>query len=322
MVCSARKGSPVKKTIFVVLLVVLLTAVAPFATAQDTAQATAPSSSPDASFNPLQDAGKVAQAARTAATDVAKDSSGANKDKYQTYAAIIALIGALTSLLPKLLESASLVSKTRNELQRIEDLADLIQKIQAESVLSPATMDSVKVQLEAEIMLAVEGLEKSRERRLQNKVKQYELGLSYQRRLFLLYRPVGFRAWVAHFFAYAMLIYGFVMALDAAHSYRFDGGQWVSAGYHWKTFFTNDGWLILLSFLMLAWLFRMWALWERRPNLQPDRHKGVVKVTGLRRRVARHALSRATIYAARARHSARAAERLCLYTWRVTRWRS
>ena len=53
-----------------------------------------------------------------------------------------------------------------------------------------------------------------------------------------------------------------------------------------------------------------------------DSARGVVKVTGLRRHVARHALLRAIIYAARARHSANAAERLCLYSWRVTRCRS
>ena len=40
--------------------------------------------------------------------------------------------------------------------------------------------------------------------------------------------------------------------------------------------------------------------------------RGVVKVTAVRRCVARHALSQAMFYAARARHSANAAVRLCL----------
>jgi hypothetical protein len=43
---------------------------------------------------------------------------------------------------------------------------------------------------------------------------------------------------------------------------------------------------------------------------------------GASRRVGRHARSQATLYAARARHSAGAAERLCLKTCPVTRWRS
>ena len=49
---------------------------------------------------------------------------------------------------------------------------------------------------------------------------------------------------------------------------------------------------------------------------------GVVKVTPICRCVARYAYPQSTIYAARARHSANATERLCLYTWRVTRCRS
>jgi pyruvate/2-oxoglutarate dehydrogenase complex dihydrolipoamide dehydrogenase (E3) component len=39
---------------------------------------------------------------------------------------------------------------------------------------------------------------------------------------------------------------------------------------------------------------------------------GVVKVTAVRLRMARHGLAPSAIYAARARHSAKAAERLCL----------
>jgi AraC-like DNA-binding protein len=49
---------------------------------------------------------------------------------------------------------------------------------------------------------------------------------------------------------------------------------------------------------------------------------GVVKVTPICRCVARYAHAQSMIYAARARHSANAAVRLCLYTCRVTRCRS
>jgi hypothetical protein len=135
-------------------------------------------------------------------------SSEADKDKYQTWAAIVALIGALVSLLPKTLESVSLVSRRRKDLQRIEDLATLIQKIQAENVLSETTVEHVKIQIEAEIMLAVNGLEKGRRRLIEKKAQHDDLDLSFQRRLFLLYRPVGIRAWIAHFCAFAMAILG------------------------------------------------------------------------------------------------------------------
>ena len=44
---------------------------------------------------------------------------------------------------------------------------------------------------------------------------------------------------------------------------------------------------------------------------------GFVRVTAGRQRVAQFTQAQATIKVARARHSVNAAERLCLYTWRV-----
>ena len=59
---------------------------------------------------------------------------------------------------------------------------------------------------------------------------------------------------------------------------------------------------------------------RKMPLLRHSLSHGRCQSNGLGRRVTRHALSRATIYAARARNSANTAECLCLYTWRVTRW--
>jgi len=159
------------------------------------------------------------------------------------YAAVVALIGALASLLPKTLESVSLVSRRRRDLQRIEDLVSLIQKIRAENVLSETTLEHVKIQIEAEIMLAVSGLEKGRRRLIEKKTQQDDLDLSFQRRLFLLYRPVGIRAWIAHFCAYSIAILGFLAGLESG---------------------PKDFLPIFLFYLVVASLFRMWALWERK----------------------------------------------------------
>ena len=61
---------------------------------------------------------------------------------------------------------------------------------------------------------------------------------------------------------------------------------------------------------------------EDRLYVAADGTVGVVKVTPICRCVARYAHAQSMIYAARARHSANAAVRLCLYTCRVTRCRS
>jgi len=237
-----------KRTINIVLLAALLTAEAAFLNAQASSQAPLP---PAHGWDQIAD-----DALKAGSQGVDKAQYALKQERYQTYAAIIALIGALASLLPKMLESVSLVSGTRRDLQRIEDLASLIQKIQAQNILSPATLEKVKIQIEAEIMLAVTGLERGRQRRIEKKTHHDDLGLSFQRQLFLLYRPVGIRAWMAHFFAYLAVIFGLFGAWGAGIGQDND--------FHWRTFFAADGWLILLSLLVVASLFRMWALWERK----------------------------------------------------------
>jgi hypothetical protein len=237
------------RRIKVVLLAVFLFPAAAFSIAQGNTPSAAPTSLA------LVD-GTIPDALK-AGSDAYEDAKMKLKqERYQNYAAIIALIGALASLLPKMLESASLVSRTKNDLQRIEDIASLIQKIQAENILTEDTMQSVKTQLEAEIMLAVNGLEKSRRRRLEKKTQHDDSGLSLQSRLFLLYRPLGFRAWFAHFCTYSMAILGLFLA------YAVGTGE--DGNFHWRTFFAEGGWLVLLSFLVMVSLLRMWALSERK----------------------------------------------------------
>ena len=176
-------------------------------------------------------------------------------------AATVGLIGTGVPTLTKALESFTLRSRRRQELDRIEDLTSLMKKIKSEEVLSESTLQDVRAQIEAEIRTALTGLDRNRQSRqqvLDKKKERQHSDLTLVSYVLLLFRPHGFQAWVAHFLAYlsalCVIILGTVgisipfMAADPTTGSRDSAAIFV-------------GPIIFVFFLVL--LFRAWALRER-----------------------------------------------------------
>lgn len=176
-------------------------------------------------------------------------------------AATVGLIGTGVPTLTKALESFTLRSRRRQELDRIEDLTSLMKKIKSEEVLSESTLQDVRAQIEAEIRTALTGLDRNRQSRqqvLDKKKERQHSDLTLVSYVLLLFRPHGIQAWIAHFLAYlsalCVIILGSVgisipfMAADPTTGSRDSAAIFV-------------GPIIFVFFLVL--LFRAWALRER-----------------------------------------------------------
>jgi hypothetical protein len=155
-------------------------------------------------------------------------------------------------------------------LQHIQDLSDLMEKIVKQDVLSKMTLDSVRAQIEAEIGSVMEQLDRNRELRLkalERRKDRVHLDLSVVRRSFLLYRPHGIRAWVAHgvtyFFALAGLLGGYGAGLSTENGVGNDISGQTNISWTWKDFYSGGGvaWVLFCLFVVIA--FRAWALRER-----------------------------------------------------------
>jgi hypothetical protein len=208
---------------------------------------------------PCQAAGdpKKPDDAATKVVEATKD-----RDKVERTAQVLAVVGTIVTLvgglvgsLPKVAESISLKSRRKKELEHIEALAQLMDKIKKEDVLSKATLDNIAVQIEAEIADALEGLDKNRQKRHQavaTKASREQPDLSFARRAFLWFRPHGLRGWVPHLLAFSIPVVGLCIALL---------GLMVSED------LASDIPVVvtILVCVVLWWLpFRAWALWERR----------------------------------------------------------
>jgi hypothetical protein len=178
------------------------------------------------------------------------------KEFFGILSGIVALLGTAVPLMARGFESLSLASRRRKELQHIEDLTGLMEKIKKENVLSKSTQDNVCVQIEAEIKAALDQLVKNRahrERALEARQKALERKeraqseLPLWRRILLLYWPRGIGAWIAHGFA-------FVYAVAAIAGVQ----VWVSEG-------DNDLLIGSLIILLVSWVFAWFARgrWEK-----------------------------------------------------------
>jgi hypothetical protein len=191
-------------------------------------------------------------------------------DTVATIGAIVGLIGTAVPSMAKSFESISLRSRRKMALQHIQDLSDLMEKIVKQDVLSKMTLDSVRAQIEAEIGSVMEQLDRNRELRLkalERRTDRVHLDLSVVRRSFLLYRPHGIRAWVAHgvayFFALAGLLGGYGAGLSTENGVGNDISGQTNVSWTWKSFYSGGGvaWVIFCLFVVIA--FRAWALRER-----------------------------------------------------------
>ncbi len=130
--------------------------------------------------------------------------------------AAVGLLGAALPQLAKSLDAYSASARGRRQLQRIQDLTDVVSKIKNNSLLSPELIDAVSSQVYAEITATVAEMRCQRERREKEAratetIRAHDVELAGSalptwRRILLLYKPHGVIAWVAHpiFFLYAV----------------------------------------------------------------------------------------------------------------------
>jgi hypothetical protein len=183
--------------------------------------------------------------------DIKEITDKAKENKWLTIiASVIGLIGTGVPILTKTFESVSLRSRRKQDLDRIQDLTDLMKKIKEEEVLNKSTLDAVCDQIDAEIQAALAGLANNRKRRelvLEKRKTRHDPDLTFTSSALLLFRPHGIGAWIAHLLAYfwAFWIVIFSIATLAPGDRLFSLGL-----------------TVFLLFLFL--LSRMWALRERR----------------------------------------------------------
>jgi len=180
-----------------------------------------------------------------------------DKELLAALAAAVGLAGSLATSLAKAFDSISLSSKRSRELKRIDDLTALLQKIQAENALGSVTMANLTVQIEAEINLALQCLEKNRHHAAERRKEHDDSDLGLLRRAFLLYWPKGIRAWIPHVLAYALTVF----CLFGVVGLGLDN----ESNFHWSTFWSNQQGIVGLFLFLLPLLpLRHWALWERK----------------------------------------------------------
>jgi hypothetical protein len=179
-----------------------------------------------------------------------------------TTAALIGLIGTGVPVLAKTLETISLRSRRKQDLDRITDLTELMKKIKEEEILSKSTLDAVCEQIDAEIRAALAGLARTREHRqlvVDKRKERQDPQLTFTRSSLLLFRPHGVRAWIAHLLAYwwafCTMLFCLPVAVDSETRSVFAG--------------------LALFTLLLFLLSRMWAL-----RLRSQWSKGHLAVIG------------------------------------------
>ena len=192
-----------------------------------------------------------------AKAETAKDKAGIEKiaQVLAVLGTVITVFGAAVTALPKAAESISLKSRRKKELEHIEALTELMDKIKKGDVLTKTTQENVSAQIEAEIAEALDGLNKNRERRqkaLESKTVREQPDLTFVQRALLWYLPHGIRAWIPHVLAFSLSTFGLFLALL---------GLLVSDQLVADLPFIGT----ILVCVVLWWLpIRVWALRERR----------------------------------------------------------
>ena len=180
-----------------------------------------------------------------------------DKEMVAALAAAVGLVGTIVTSLAKAFDSISFSSRRNRELKRIDDLTALLQKIRAESALSTSTMDNLTAQIEAEIDMALQCLEKNRHHAAERRKEHEDSDLGLVRRAFLLYWPQGIRAWIPHVLAFSLTVF----CLFAILGLGLDN----DSNFHWTIFWHNQHGVIgLFLFLLPLVPLRAWALWERK----------------------------------------------------------
>lgn len=185
---------------------------------------------------------------------------GNNKKQQDVLGIITAIIGLLVTTAPvlfKAYESLSLRAENR-DLSRIQDLIALMEKTRKEKALTEATLNAVCAQIDLEILSTLESLERRREHHnevlkkrqeaLEKRKARQDPDLGFAGSAFLMFRPHGWRAWIAHPVAFlsAFLLVAAGANVVADHDYW---GMWLTLS------------VISLGLFLLA---RTWALWERK----------------------------------------------------------
>ncbi len=131
---------------------------------------------------------------------------------------LVALLGTAVPLIAKAFDSLSLAARRRKELQRIDDLTSLMEKVKKENILSADTQAAAELEIEQEIRSVLGQFSKSRERyeKARQASEQAQAAsaaralsdLPLWRRIGLLYVPHGVGAWIAHGIAGLYLLVG------------------------------------------------------------------------------------------------------------------
>lgn len=193
-----------------------------------------------------------------AKAETAKDKAGIEKfaQILAVLGTVITVFGAAITALPKAAESISLKARRKKELEHIEALTELMDKIKKSDVLTKTTQENVSAQIEAEIAEALDGLNRNREKRqkaLESKTVREQPDLTFVQRALLWYRPHGIRAWIPHVLAFSLSTLGLFTVLL---------GLLISE----EPLVADLPVVATILFCVLLWWlpFRAWALRERR----------------------------------------------------------
>ena len=131
-----------------------------------------------------------------------------DKETLAGLSALVALFGTTVPLVAKGFDSVSMGARRKKDLQRIDDLTSLMEKIKKENILTASTQADVSAQIEAEIKTSLRQLSRNREDRekaiaASQKAKEVKAAraqseLPMWRRILLLYMPRSSVAWIAH----------------------------------------------------------------------------------------------------------------------------
>ena len=188
-----------------------------------------------------------------------------DKETLAVLSGLVALLGTSVPLVAKGFDSVSTAARRKKDLQRIDDLTSLLEKVKKENILTAATQADVSEQIEAEIRTSLQQLSRNREHRekaIEASKKAQEVraakaqsDLPMWRRILLLYMPRSIVAWIAHGLVVLYLPVG-LMALTSGDSELMIGSALILVAIPW----------------LVAWFAR--KRWERNQKAAPAAQAG------------------------------------------------
>lgn len=130
-----------------------------------------------------------------------------DKETLAILSGLVALLGTAVPMIAKGFESVSSAARRKKDLQRIDELTSLMEKIKKEDILTASTRADVSAQIEAEIKATLYQLGRNREIReravaARERTREIRAAVSASalplwRRIPLAHKPNGVLAWIA-----------------------------------------------------------------------------------------------------------------------------